>query len=305
MSLPQLSGDIFLTDGGQETCLIYDYHYDLPEFAAFPLLATETGRASLVRYYKEYVDMAKELGRGLVLATPTWRCSSHWGTKLGYTQDQLDQLNKDAVRLVADCGEGAVVTGKVGPIGDGYLAGKITVKEAHDYHRSQVSALASAGADLVCSHTFSSWEEGGGLAMAAKEVGIPLTVGFTVDIDGRLHSGQGLGEAIMAVDREAGSYPEYYTVNCAHPDHFRTALEEGQGSEWIKRIGEVLVNASKKSHEELDRATQLDSGDMDELAKLTADLTRLLPNLFVVGGCCGTKMEHVKRIGKAISLRAK
>ena len=45
--LPQLDADLFLTDGGIETTLIFDDGLDLPDFAAFTLLADEEGRAAL------------------------------------------------------------------------------------------------------------------------------------------------------------------------------------------------------------------------------------------------------------------
>ena len=38
--LPQLTGGVFLTDGGIETTLIYDDGFDLPDFAAFPSSTT-------------------------------------------------------------------------------------------------------------------------------------------------------------------------------------------------------------------------------------------------------------------------
>ena len=45
--LPQLSGDLFLTDGGLETTLIFQDGFDLPEFAAFNLLKHESGREAM------------------------------------------------------------------------------------------------------------------------------------------------------------------------------------------------------------------------------------------------------------------
>ena len=43
-NLPQLNGELFLTDGGLETYLYFQQGIDLPEFAAFPLLETVNGR---------------------------------------------------------------------------------------------------------------------------------------------------------------------------------------------------------------------------------------------------------------------
>ena len=84
-SLPQSSGRPVVTDGGLETDLIYHHGVDLPDFAAFPLVADERGRGLLVRYYREYVDIAEQAGAALQVETPTWRASSDWGDRLGYS----------------------------------------------------------------------------------------------------------------------------------------------------------------------------------------------------------------------------
>ena len=60
-------------------------------------------------------------------------------------------------------------------------------------------------------------------------------ISFTVETDGRLPSGQPLGEAIEAVDAATGGYPAYYMVNCAHPTHFRHLLEAAPA--WTARLG--------------------------------------------------------------------
>ena len=45
--LPQLSSEIFMTDGGLETDLIFNKGIDLPEFAAFDLLKSNEGKQIL------------------------------------------------------------------------------------------------------------------------------------------------------------------------------------------------------------------------------------------------------------------
>ncbi len=82
--LPQLSDAPFLTDGGIETTLIFQMGHDLPLFAAYPLLASETGRESLRTYFRSYLGIAERRGLGFVLESPTWRCSTGWGAQLGH-----------------------------------------------------------------------------------------------------------------------------------------------------------------------------------------------------------------------------
>src|SRR3954454_20633888 len=82
--LPQLDGDVFLTDGGIETVLIFHEGLDLPLFAAFDLLKDERGTERLRRYYAPYLALARERGLGFALESPTWRASSRWAAALGY-----------------------------------------------------------------------------------------------------------------------------------------------------------------------------------------------------------------------------
>jgi len=299
-------GRILLTDGGLETCLIYDHGLHLQYFSAFPLVSSPEGRHSLVSYYKEYRELAMELGRGVMLSTPTWRASKDWGDKLGYTGEQLDHANTQAVNLVRDVGGGevkVVIAGAVGPRGDGYQAGTMTVQEAMEYHRRQVSCLAKAGVHIIAGQTLGSWEEGAGLMLACTAAGIPASVGFTVETDGRLPSGQSLGAAVMEVDRHTNGGAEYYSIACAHPTHILNSLQEDQDQSWQSRVREIRVNASKLSHQELDNSTELDSGDVEELAKLTVQLVQdKLPSVALVGGCCGTSVRHVRRMGELLNL---
>ncbi len=77
--LPQLDGELFLTDGGIETTLIFHDHLDLPYFAAFDLLDRDGGTDSLRAYYERYARLAVEAGAGFILESPTWRASKDWG----------------------------------------------------------------------------------------------------------------------------------------------------------------------------------------------------------------------------------
>ena len=47
--LPQLNDQVFLTDGGLETYLIFSEGVDLPCFACFPLVMSEEGRNRLIQ----------------------------------------------------------------------------------------------------------------------------------------------------------------------------------------------------------------------------------------------------------------
>jgi homocysteine S-methyltransferase len=88
-------------------------------------------------------------------------------------------------------------------------------------------------------------------------------------------------------------------INCAHPTHFEAVLVAD--APWLARIAAVRANASTKSHAELDASTELDAGDPDDLGARYRALQQRLPNLIVLGGCCGTDARHVAAIADAVS----
>jgi S-methylmethionine-dependent homocysteine/selenocysteine methylase len=284
-----------VTDGGLETDLIYHHDVDLPDFAAFPLVDSDRGRQLLLRYYREYVEIAKRAGAGLQLETPTWRASSDWGQRLGYSNADLRRVNRDSVTLLARLRDEAgleplLISGCLGPRGDGYVAGEaVEPEDAAVYHAPQIEAFAEAGADLVTVLTLTGTGEAVGIVRAARSAGLPVAVSFTVERDGRLPDGTPLPVAVATVDAEAG--PDYFMINCAHPGHIAPALADD--GNWRSRIVGLRTNASIRSHEELDAATELDEGDPVELARAQDALRPRLPNLTLVGGCCGTDARHV------------
>ena len=301
--IPQAGAGTWITDGGMETVLIFKRGLDLPEFASFPLLESETGTAELKGYFEPYVAVARERGVALVLDTPTWRANADWGAQLGYDADGLAEINRKAVRLLeevrADHPEVPLtICGCLGPRSDAYRpAVLMTADVAERYHSTQIETLADAGADMISALTMSYPEEAIGIARAATRTGLPVTVSFTVETDGRLPCGTGLGDAIEQVDRETDGGPAYFMVNCAHPTHFASVLEDGR--DWVERIGGVRSNASRKSHAELDAAEELDEGDPGELADRYRELAVLLPAAMVVGGCCGTDHRHIAAVADA------
>jgi S-methylmethionine-dependent homocysteine/selenocysteine methylase len=301
-TLPHLDRGLHVTDGGLETVLVFHDGLDLPQFAAFPLLATDEGTARLRAYYDPYAEIAVEHGAGLVLESPTWRASSNWAEVLGIPLDELDELNRRAIALLedvrdayADRIDSIVISGCIGPEGDGYSpATRLTAEAAEAYHAQQIGVFVDAGVDLVTALTMTYAEEAIGITRAARARGVPVAISFTVETDGRLPSGQPLADAVAQVDAATGGGPDYYMVNCAHPTHFADVLE--QDAAWVDRIRGVRANASTKSHAELDEAEALDAGDPAELAARHRELAEVLSSVAVLGGCCGTDHRHVGEI---------
>jgi homocysteine S-methyltransferase len=169
--------------------------------------------------------------------------------------------------------------------------------EAEAYHATQIGTFAATEADMVTALTLTSTDEAIGIARTAKRANMPCVISFTVETDGNLITGRTLKDAIEAVDAATGSYPLYYMINCAHPSHFDNIV--AGDAAWLKRLGGLRANASKMSHQQLDESETLDAGDPADLGQRYRQLTRRLPQIRVLGGCCGTDHRHVAAICEA------
>ena len=307
-ALPQLSGDMFLTDAGIETDLIFNHGIEIREFAAHTLLPTQQGRAALSRYFEGFLSLADQQNTGFILDTVTWKAHRHWAEKLGATDGELKAANEDNVRFIAELrdrfsgnAKPIVLNAVIGPRGDAYRPeAVVSMDRAEQYYGQQLGWLAATEIDMVTALTFNQAGEAAGLAMAAKNVGLPAVVSFTVETNGALPNGQSLPDAIAEVDAATGRYPAYYMVNCAHPDHFGGALLDAP---WARRIQGIRANASRQSHAELDAAPELDAGNPHELAQQYRELADRMPWLNVFGACCGSDLRHVTEISRALEGR--
>jgi len=174
----------------------------------------------------------------------------------------------------------------------------MTPDEAQRYHAEQIETFVNTEADLITAMTMTYPEEAAGIARAASSVELPVVISFTVETDGRLPTGQNLGDAIKYVDEMTSSAPAYYMINCAHPTHFRNTLEPE--SNWTDRIRGIRLNASCLSHSELNEATELDDGNVTDLGVQVRAICESFPHINVVGGCCGTDHRHIREIGEKV-----
>ncbi len=195
----------------------------------------------MARYLRGFLRLAGELGTGFVLDRQTWKAHLHWADDLGATEGELREVNRDAISFIAALRDEfatneqpIVLNGVIGPRGDAYAPeAEVAEHEAEAYHARQIGWLAETEVDMVTALTFTQSDEAIGLVRAARGAGLPVVVSFTVETDGRLPTGQPLGEAIEAVDDATDCGAAYFMLNCAHPEHFMHVLEDAA---WARRI---------------------------------------------------------------------
>ena len=299
--LPQVDGDLYLAYCGMETDLLFNRGVDLPGFASYPLLESEEGRTTLAGYFRDMLSVARSHGAGVILESPTWVANRDRGAAIGYSPERLMELNKQAIGLMCDVRDAdgdlpTVISANIGPRDDAYAPSEqMSADEAEAYHSEQIQALSVTDVDLISGYTVAYPAEAIGMVRAAKSFGLPVIISFTVETDGRLPTGDALGDAIEEVDEATGRYPAYYMINCAHPDHFSDILT---GAPWMDRLRGIVANASRCSHAELDEAEDLDDGNPAELGRQLGKIRRRFPQINILGGCCGTDMRHISAIGR-------
>lgn len=225
-------------------------------FPAIDLLRNETGKNELEEYYRPYLKLAEKYQLGFVIESPTWRASADWGFKLGYSHDELFALNKYSIKFVRELSGSfsslshVVVSGNIGPRGDGYRADFLmTPEQSKAYHLDQVKAFAMADADIITASMLNYSNEAIGIVNAARSFGLPVVISFAVETDGRLPGRETLREAIERVDDLTEYYTGHFMINCEHPQLFIKQFYED--SNWKWRIAGIRSNGSLKSHAEL------------------------------------------------------
>ncbi|WP_135504117.1 homocysteine S-methyltransferase family protein [Roseovarius aestuariivivens] len=304
---PRLENKFYLTEGGTETDVLYNYGFELPEFAMFPLLDDPEADKVIRDLYRRYFDVAEKHQTGMLVLGHDYRASPDWGAKLGYTPEGLAEMERRTIGFLEDLRreyEGRVsdvyIAGCVGPRGDAYgTGGGITESEAEDYHAVQLSTLKSTSADMAISLTLNNIPEAIGIVRAAAAIGIPIGISLTLTTEGRLRSGPSLREAIEEIDEKTNGAAAWFGTNCAHPLEFATALADD--GPWLDRLRYIRPNAVQMDQIALCKLGHLEDGDPVELGRQMGDVARRFPRADILGGCCGTDERHLGEIAKNVN----
>lgn len=302
---PRRPGLTWLTEGGIETEIMYKWGYELPHFAMFPLLERRDAAETIRGMYRRYLDVAARYGMAGLIGGFDYRASPDWGALLGYSPEALADANIGAIAFLREMAReydgqiaDACIVGYLGPRGDAYrLNRSITEDEAADYHAVQMATLKRAGADLAWAMTFNNPAEARGVVRAAKALGMPLALSFSLGSDSRLASGPTLSEAVENVETASDGYPVFYALNCSHPVEFEPALAPGR---WQERLRCIRPNAAKMDKIALCKLGHLEEGDPHELGLEMASVARRFPAMDIWGGCCGTCETHLDQIARRL-----
>lgn len=251
-------------------------------------------KQAMIELYEEYIGVARKADLPLLLTAPTWRLDA---ARIAQAAVPVT-INSDAVSFLLEVrerslGEQPILVGALtGPQGDCYRPDLAPDSEtAEHFHSVQIRELASTEADFLQAQTMPSVREATGVARAMAATGLPYIISFCTGGDGRVLDGTPLPEAMSTIDQATHPRPVGYYVNCTHPKFLLEAYPPGA----LERLIGIQANASSKD------VTQLDGSGSTE-ADLLCDWTEAMLTLHdlhsvpVLGGCCGTSVEHLRAL---------
>jgi S-methylmethionine-dependent homocysteine/selenocysteine methylase len=203
--------------------------------------------------------------------------------------DRARELAHSAVRIAREAARGGdrpvFVAGSVAPLFDCYRPDLVPEDAAGlaREHAALIAELAAAGVDLLLLETFGTRREAIASAGAARASGVPFVASVVTDGGGRLLSGEGLDETAEALWQEG-------------------ALAVGVNCVSSRKIGADLglLAAAARGRPFGGYANILSDEDAPgRYARRAGNWIELGARF--VGGCCGTRPEHIAAIRALLS----
>ena len=154
--------------------------------------------------------------------------------------------------------------------------------------------MAGSGADYLIAETICTVPEAEGIARAMGKTGLPYIISFVIGRDGCILDGTSLLDGILAVDKTVKEKPLGFMVNCAWPGFLN---RERQPVELFERLIGFQANGSSLDHADLDHADELQVDDVAVWGEAMLDLNRI-HGVKILGGCCGTGVEHLEYLAR-------
>lgn len=260
------------------------------------LIYDKIGGKALEQLYQSYMEVAQRAGVPFLMCTPTWRANKD---RVQSIQAPIS-INRDAVNFMqrirtkhAANINSVKIGGLIGCKNDCYKPEEgLSAVDAEAFHSWQINELAAGGADFLVCETIPLVDEAKGIAKAMEKTKLPYFISFVISKDGLVLDGTSMIDAIRQVDEYVDRKPIGYQINCAYPSFL---CADKQPKELFERLIGYQANGSALDHCDLDGADKL---EMEDVKDWTEQMLRLNQKfgIQVLGGCCGTGVEHLKGI---------
>lgn len=265
----------------------------LPLWSARALL---TSPDVLEQIHRDYVAAGAEALTANTFRTHMRNLVGTFGRREAFGQARrLTALAVEIARRAAD--DNAYVLGSQAPLEDCYRPDLAPDDVSLQREHAQMAEnLAEAGVDAILVETQNSIREAVYATGAVKRVGLPVLVSFVCGTDGNLLSGETLTAALQAI---LPLKPKAVLVNCGPTPWLLPcvqALKEYGGDLPFGAYGNIGVPDDVRGWRNTDAE--------DPAAYARFATAWLDAGATLLGGCCGTTPEHIRRLRQLLNQRA-
>ncbi|HDQ14557.1 MAG TPA: bifunctional homocysteine S-methyltransferase/methylenetetrahydrofolate reductase, partial [Sediminispirochaeta sp.] len=211
-------------------------------------------------------------------------------------EEQTALLNSKSVELARQvAGDDLYVAGSVGPLGATIApVGHLPREEAEEAFRIQMEALRDAGVDLLLLETFKNLDELLLAVRTARRVAPEMPIQAQFSFRPHRKDSQYADSQWIFAQLEKEAAVDVVGLNCSTgPALMLDVLQNSQGI--VSKPISVMPNAGFPREYE---GRQLYMASPDYFAEYA--LKFLDAGATVIGGCCGTTPEHIRKMGQAI-----
>jgi len=213
-------------------------------------------------------------------------------------QGKVTEINRAAAQISRRAaGEDHHVLGSIGPTGKLIMMGDVTFEELYEAFTVQAVALMNGGADALIVETMSDLEEAKAAVTACLEhttCEVICTMTFEKSGEDTYHTMMGVTPALMT-EEITGAGAQIIGANCGNGIRDMIGIVKE-----IRRVNKtipILVHANAGMPVYKAGKTIFPESP-EQMAEFITALADAGAN--VIGGCCGTTPEHIRRIAEII-----
>ena len=239
---------------------------------------------AIVSLQKAYVEAGPQ-----ILYAPTFTANRIKLAEYGM-EDRLEELNRAMVRYSREAaGDRAFVAGDLTMTGRQlYPVGDLMFEDLVDVYKEQVRAILKEGVDLFVIETMMSLQECRAALLAVKETcDLPVMISLTYNEDGRTLYGTS-PEIAMVVLEHMGA--DIVGVNCSTGPLAMIPLVKAM----LPYADIPIMVKPNAGMPELENGETVYKMTPEEFADACEQLVDA--GASVVGGCCGTRPDHIKAL---------
>lgn len=282
--LEYLSNHLMLSDGATGTYIYQKGFYIDKCYDALNLSNPELIRT----IHKEYLEAGADMIETNTFGANRFKLYAH------NLSDKMRDINIRGAEIAREAAGIKYVAGSMGPLGIKIVPwGEISLQATRDAFAEQASVLSEGGVDVFILETFQNLDELEQAILAVRDVtNLPIIAQMAFQEDGRSIYGTSLEEMVSRLNQ---SPADVIGLNCViGPKQMLDELEQ-------------LVRFSKKPVSVMPNAGLPQYIDGRTFYMSTPDYFGVYAMRFIqsgarlIGGCCGTTPEHIKKMAESLA----